>query len=375
MSPALERVKIPRLGRSLSAAVLILVALPVAARAQDARPDAGTHTVKRGDTLWDLAQSYLGDAYLWPEIYRLNTDQIDDPHWIYPGEVLKLPGRAADHPLAVAPDAPPVAEQPRRGTQPTIFAARAMVRPRVGTTADRVPPRVPLGDVISAPFFDRVHGPRNAGHIMFSADIPGIDQPRTTSNYQLYDRVLLVPPAGSLAAERDRFIAYTLGDELEAVGTVVVPTAVLEVVRAPQRGEAAIARVVSLFGELNADDRVVPLDTSGAGVTARPIPVPASQGRTALVRSVQRPSVLPSLSYYVLFDLTAKDGMRIGDEVEIYRGREVSREDESPVIPEVHIATAQIVRVTPFGSTARITSQDQPAIKTGERVRVTARMP
>ncbi|MEX2153510.1 MAG: hypothetical protein WD825_09235 [Gemmatimonadaceae bacterium] len=30
-----------------------------------------THTVVRGDNLWDLAQTYLGNAFLWPEIYRL----------------------------------------------------------------------------------------------------------------------------------------------------------------------------------------------------------------------------------------------------------------------------------------------------------------
>ena len=139
-------------------------------------------------------------------------------------------------------------------------------------------------------------------------------------------------------------------------------------------GDAATVQVVSLFSQLNADDRVVPLDTTGAGATGSPVPFPSNQLRNTTIRSIQRAAVLPSTSYYILFDLAARDGMKIGDEVLVYRQREVSKEDDNPVVPEVAIATAQVVRVTPYGSTARILLQEQPAIRVGERVRVMAKM-
>lgn len=48
------------------------------------------HSVKRGDTLWDLAEKYLGDASKWPTIYKANKSKIKDPHWIYPAQKLLI---------------------------------------------------------------------------------------------------------------------------------------------------------------------------------------------------------------------------------------------------------------------------------------------
>src|SRR6267378_2707543 len=79
-----------------------------------------THVVATGETLWSIAQLYYGDPLLWPEIYRLNTSLIDDPHWIYPGEELSL---AAGASVAQLPESTSVA--PPQGPGDTVHAVPA----------------------------------------------------------------------------------------------------------------------------------------------------------------------------------------------------------------------------------------------------------
>jgi len=71
----------------LATALLVVGTWAAAADLRGDHPD--TYVVRKGDTLWDIAGRFLEKPWLWPEIWQANP-QIENPHLIYPGDVISL---------------------------------------------------------------------------------------------------------------------------------------------------------------------------------------------------------------------------------------------------------------------------------------------
>jgi hypothetical protein len=52
------------------------------------------HLVRPGDTLWGLSENYYENPWQWPQMWSQNP-QIKNPHWIYPGDQVRLRGGAS----------------------------------------------------------------------------------------------------------------------------------------------------------------------------------------------------------------------------------------------------------------------------------------
>ncbi|HYG70152.1 MAG TPA: LysM domain-containing protein, partial [Anaeromyxobacteraceae bacterium] len=70
------------------------------AEAGAAVPPPDAYTVRPGDTLWDLSGRFLSSPWYWPKLWSYNPE-ITNPHWIYPGNLLRVaPGSAEGPALA-----------------------------------------------------------------------------------------------------------------------------------------------------------------------------------------------------------------------------------------------------------------------------------
>lgn len=391
--------------------LLAAVAAPTLLLAQNARSDS--HTVRSGDTLWDLARQYLGEPYLWPEIYRLNTSVVEDPHWIYPGEVLRLTGGAevsavpaTDTPLppveaaeadpgAAMADAAPADEAAEAAPDPL-----ALAEPQVGDYSEEADARdsvdlTPLvGDnrrlTAAGPdlqlSFQRAYRPvrrsefYSSGFLTEEQALPlglvlglvtplQIEEVSTRTTAQMYARVAVTPPSGGQYQVGDTLLVVFLQRELRGHGFVVVPTGLMRVidVSRPQN----LAEVIATYGPIRDQQRVLPAEKFADPGNVRPVPISDGVNGHLLAHRDQQPLTGPQ--DVVFLDRGLRDGVALGDLFEL-RQQPRDRRGAAAIIDDA-MATVQVVHVSERTSTARVVRVTQPDIPAGTEARQVAKLP
>lgn len=398
----------------LTAGLVAAVAAPL--RAQDttqAQPQAQRHVVQLGETLWGLAQLYLGDPFLWPEIYRLNTAVVEDPHWIFPGEELWLTApdhtqvamepaeqqpteapppvpptdtvavqqEAVQRPVEMVelPEAAPAAPPPVTETGPTIFARTPVTRQ---VALVQVGPKetyrgVRPGDFYRSGFltegealpWGRVEGVADVGTVHGSAR--GVDAAMAV----LYQDIRLQAPEGAIYQVGDSLLVVRMGRQVgDDWGTIVMPTGIVRVVSV--NGRDAVGTIVEQYDQVRAGQSVLPVEPYPRNATGRPQQV--TGGIEGLIIAREETNPIPNQYDVAYIDLGRNVGITPGDLFEIMATPELMA--DSPAGPQV-LAEAKVVRVRDRSATVVLTRILTPGIRVAGRnaagvpVRLVAKMP
>lgn len=419
--------------RSERAALLALVAgllagLAPALAAQDttqARPDTApasaplgqvpaTHVVATGETLWSIAQLYYGDPLLWPEVYRLNTSLIDDPHWIYPGEELSLapgvsvaqappdtstvavpqpapgdtvhaqPTPPTDTVVAVAPpdtaalidtttqavvEAPPPPPEPTESYQ-TIFDRRRTATEQVQDVlrAYANQPYRPLrrGEFYSAGFLTEQEK-LPFGQVLGNTAPPAIPRLTERSTATTFDQIAIQPPRNASYHVGDSLLLVRIDRDIAGWGGVVVPLGVARVTDLQRR--QVLAEVIMQFGRIHDGHLALPLEPFKDPGQVRPTPV--ESGLEGVVIASRDLHALIGVQQIVFVNRGRAEGVTPGDVFEVFRpatGRPGTASEQVQVVLE-------IVHARDHSASGLILNINQTNLVPGMPVRLIRKMP
>jgi hypothetical protein len=283
----------------------------------DLQPDApNEYTVVKGDTLWGIAGRFLKDPWKWPQIWEMNRDQIKDPHWIYPGNVIRL-DRSGDSPRLTMGGAGGAGsasgpEGPSGGTEAQAQANVVTLEPRVRIEAlETAIPTIPgsvIGPFLTQPLVVEPGGLDNAPAILATeesrvivgqGDTAYADRIGSNSaiNWQVFRQG---------EALRDPETGEVLGIEAKYVGDA----------RVRRFGNPTTLEITKARQEINRGDRLTP-----ARESTFPSYVPRAPDK--LVRA-QIMSVLDGVSELGQFQVItinrgSRDGLEVGHVLATYR--------------------------------------------------------
>lgn len=111
-----------KLFRCLAAAAALVTGIVSAGGAFAATSSEPTvYIIKKGDTLWGLSDRFMKDPYFWPDLWARNPQKILNPHFIYPGQRLKVYPDRIELESGTGPAAEKTAEAPQAA--PAVVAA------------------------------------------------------------------------------------------------------------------------------------------------------------------------------------------------------------------------------------------------------------
>lgn len=379
----------PSDGRSAATSAIALafalaLAAPAAAQEREAEPraetddrteSAGVHTVRPGDTLWDLAARFLADPLRWRTIFELNPAVVEDPHWIYPGEELRIPGavaRVEGAPIGRAGDVPETAADAddERGKYPAGSVFRRTPDAGPGMSALSLDQRPPLAAVTSDDFHRAplLVGPGELGSegvtVRVLEENP-LHLRMPTAARQNVD--VLIALGGLEPAVGDSLKAVRRAREEGVHGHVVVAKALLEVNRL--WADSARATVVKMYGDYAVGDPVVAVTPYDLDPAARPEPIDADVSGEVIAFEV--PQVLLGPGEFLFFDVGAERGVQVGDEFAVFSRTE--RDEANAALADA-LAVVRIVQVTERTSTGRVISVRDPGMRSDDPARLIRRL-
>lgn len=322
---------------------------------QDA-PDR--YVVVKGDTLWDISSRFLKTPWRWPEIWKMNRDEIKNPHWIYPGDVIVLDKDAAGNPtLRVLPGT---------GGNDSRLSPRMRVTPLAKVAVPALPMSV-VGPFLTRPLVVDAATLNNSPRLVAGPDdrvmmsvgdkvyAVGLDKvgAKATSKWYVYRPGKVLPDPES--TDKDA----SLGVEAVYLGDV-------EVLRVDDVSTLKVSKTVQ---EIRVGDRLIAADVEENGAF---VPhAPASTVRGLIISSFN--GVQESGQYYIVtINRGSKNGLERGHVVQAYRPpRPVVKENKDEpdrMVPAEQYADIMLFRVFDRVSYGLVMHSDR-SVHVGDEVR------